>query len=281
MTVSATLLISCPDAHGIVAAVSRFVYEHEGNVLHADQHVDGDTFLQRVEWDLAGFDLDREAIVAAFEPIAQRFGMDWRLSFSDHQPRLAIFVSKFSHCMHDLLARARMKELRATIPLVVSNHQTHRDLAERFDIDFVHIPVTKSTKAEAEARTFEVLDEYNIDGVILARYMQILSAEFVRRYSKRIINIHHSFLPAFPGARPYHRAHKRGVKIIGATAHYVTADLDEGPIIEQDVTRVSHRDSARDLVLKGRDLEKVVLARAVKAHLSDRVLIYGNKTVVF
>jgi formyltetrahydrofolate deformylase len=223
----------------------------------------------------------REDIAEAFRSIAERFGMSWSLRFSDYTPRLAVFVSKLPHCMYDLLARWRMGEFRAEIPVVVSNHRAQKAVAESFGVEFREFDMTPETKAKEEARIVKLLEEQRIDVIVLARYMQVLSPEFVAQYSQRIINIHHSFLPAFAGARPYHHAHERGVKIIGATAHYVTAELDQGPIIEQDVARVSHRDSVDDLVRKGRDLEKVVLARAVDLHLRNRIVVYGNKTVVF
>jgi formyltetrahydrofolate deformylase len=223
----------------------------------------------------------RDEIAEAFQPIAERFGMDWSLRFSDFVPRLAVFVSKLPHCMYDLLARWRMGEFRAIVPLVISNHDEQKGVAESFGVKFREFDVRPETKAKEETRILDLLEEQRIDVVVLARYMQVLSPEFVSQYPQRIINIHHSFLPAFAGARPYHHAHERGVKIIGATAHYVTAELDQGPIIEQDVVRVSHRDSVDDLVRKGRDLEKVVLARAVDLHLRNRIVVYGNKTVVF
>jgi formyltetrahydrofolate deformylase len=282
-SLTATLLISCRDQKGLVASVSDFLYRNEGNIIHADQHTDLEEgiFVQRVEWELAGFAIPRESIGEAFQPIAERFGMTWTLHFSDEMPRVAVFVSKLAHCMYDLLARWRMGEFRAEIPLVISNHADHADVAASFGATFHHLPVTAETKAEQERRALALLEEHGVDLIVLARYMQILSPDFVSRYPNRIINIHHSFLPAFAGARPYHQAHERGVKIIGATAHYVTPELDQGPIIEQDVTRVSHRDSVADLVRKGRDLEKVVLARAVNLHLRNRVVVYANKTVVF
>jgi formyltetrahydrofolate deformylase len=281
--VTATLLISCRDQKGLVASVSDFLYRNDGNIIHADQHTDLEegVFLQRVEWELREFAVKRDEIAEAFRPIAERFGMSWSLRFSDYVPRLAVFVSKLPHCMYDLLARWRMGEFRAEIPVVVSNHGNQRAVAENFGVEFRQFDVRRETKAKEEARIIALLEERQVDAVVLARYMQVLSAEFVSRYPQRIINIHHSFLPAFAGARPYHHAHERGVKIIGATAHYVTAELDQGPIIEQDVVRVSHRDSVEDLVRKGRDLEKVVLARAVDLHLRNRIVVYGNKTVVF
>jgi formyltetrahydrofolate deformylase len=280
---TAVLLLSCPDRKGLVAGVSNFIYRNNGNIIHADQHTDLDQsiFLQRVEWELKGFHLPRGKIAEAFRPLAEKFGMTWDLRFSDSVPRVAIFASKREHCMYDLLLRHRMGEFRACIPLILSNHPDLQPIAESFGIAYEHFPVTPNTKADAEKQMMKSLDEHGVELIVLARYMQILSQDFVRHYPNRIINIHHSFLPAFAGGRPYHQAYQRGVKIIGATAHYVTAELDQGPIIEQDVVRVSHRDSVEDLILKGRDLEKVVLARAVKLHLSNRVLVYGNKTVVF
>ena len=281
--ITATLLISCRDQKGLVAAVSDFLYRNNGNIIHADQHTDQEegVFLQRVEWELEGFDVAREEIETTFKPIALRFGMQWTLHFSDYQPNVAIFVSKPPHCLYDLLGRWRLGEFRGTVPLVISNHEDHREIAESYGITFHCLTVSADNKAQQENVARKLLEEWDIDTVVLARYMQILSADFVERYPNRIINIHHSFLPAFTGPRPYHQALERGVKIIGATAHYVTPKLDQGPIIEQDVARVSHRDSVNDLVRKGRDLEKTVLARAVDLHLRNRILVYGNKTVVF
>jgi formyltetrahydrofolate deformylase len=280
---TAVLLLSCPDQRGLVAAVSDFLFRHHGNIVHADQHTDRERglFVQRVEWELAGFDIARGDIAEAFRPLAERFGMDWSLRFSDHVPRLALLVSKLPHCLYDLLARWRMGELRAEIPIIIGNHDDARPIAEQFGVAYHHLPVDPARRADQERRACELIDGAGADLVVLARYMQILGGDFIARYPSRIINIHHSFLPAFAGARPYHQAHERGVKIIGATAHYATADLDQGPIIEQDVARVSHRDSVADLVKKGRDLEKVVLARAVDLHLGNRVVVVGNKTVVF
>jgi len=281
--ITAVLLISCPDRRGLVAAVSDFIYRNNGNIIHADQHTDQEegVFLQRVEWELEGFGIPRQDIADAFRPIADRFEMTWDLRFSDYVPRIAIFVSKMEHCLYDLLWRQRTGEFQAEIPLVLSNHPDLQPVAESFGVDYRCYPMTSETKAAQEERILEKLEEQRIDLVVLARYMQILSPELVNRYPNRIINIHHSFLPAFAGARPYQQAHERGVKIIGATAHYVTQVLDQGPIIEQDVARVSHRDSVGDLFRKGRDLEKVVLARAVNLHLRNGILVYGNKTVVF
>ncbi len=281
--VTAVLLLSCRDQKGLVAAVSDFLYRNNGNIIHADQHTDTEEgiFLQRVEWELAGFAIPRHEIEAAFRPIAERFEMTWSLRYSDYVSRLAVFVSKLPHCLYDLLARWRMGEFRAEISIVISNHADLRYVAEDFGVEYHSFPIDPDTKAAREEQIIEKLEEHRIDGIVLARYMQILEEGLVERYSNRIINIHHSFLPAFAGARPYHQAHERGVKIIGATAHYVTAKLDQGPIIEQDVAQVSHRDSVVDLVRKGRDLEKVVLARAVDLHLRNRIVVYGNKTVVF
>jgi len=279
---TATLLVSCPDQRGLVAKIANFIYSNGGNILHADHHTDleAGVFLTRIEWQLEDFNLPREVISPAFQAIATPLGARWQLHFSDTVPRLAIWVTRQDHCLLDLLWRQRAGELKAEVPLIISNHTDLRPVAEQFGIDYHHIPITKETKAEQEARELALLQEYNIDLVVLAKYMQVLSSDFVAQFSQ-VINIHHSFLPAFAGANPYHRAHERGVKIIGATAHYVTADLDEGPIIEQDVARVSHRDAVSDLIRKGKDLERVVLARAVRLHLQNRVLVYGNRTVVF
>ena len=281
--VTAVLLITCRDQKGLVAAVSDFLYRNDGNIVHADQHTDlrEGVFLQRVEWELRGFRVPRDGIAEAFRPVAERFGMTWSLAFSDAVPRVAILVSKLPHCLYDLLARWRLGEMRAEIPLVISNHDDARPIAESFGVPYRCLPIDPRKKLEQETRIVELIERERIDLVVLARYMQVLSAGLTERYAGRIINIHHSFLPAFAGARPYHQAHERGVKVIGATAHYATPELDQGPIIVQDVARVSHRDSVDDLVRKGRDLEKVVLARAVDLHLRRRVIVYGNKTAVF
>jgi formyltetrahydrofolate deformylase len=280
---TATLLINCPDRKGLVATIADFLYRHNANILHADQHQDAENnlFLMRVEWNLNGFGIVPEAFSEHFSPLAQRFQMHWQLKLSQQRPRMAIMVSHYDHCLVDLLYRHQSGELACDIPLIISNHKATQRLAEFYGIPFHHIEVTKDNKAEAEARQFALFDQYQIDLIVLARYMQILSPEFVQRYPQRIINIHHSFLPAFIGARPYHRAFERGVKLIGATSHYVTEVLDEGPIIEQDLMRVSHRDQIEDLIQKGRDLEKVVLSRAVRWHVENRILLYANKTVVF
>jgi formyltetrahydrofolate deformylase len=280
---TAILLIHCPDQPGLVRCVADFIYENGGNVVHLDQHTDADAgvFFMRVEWQLDGFRIPREEVARVFQYVAEPRQMKWSLSFSDDKHRLALFVSKDKHCLYDLLARSDAGELGAEIALVVSNHELLRPVADRFGIPFHVFPITAANKAEQEAQQLALLAANDIDTVVLARYMQILSDNFATIYRNRIINIHHSFLPAFPGARPYHSAHRRGVKIIGATSHYVTADLDEGPIIEQDVIRVSHRQSVEDLVRLGKDLEKIVLSRAVMWHVRQKVLPYDNKTVVF
>lgn len=279
---TATLLISCRDERGLVAKFANFIYANGGNIIHADQHTDfsAGLFLTRIEWQLEGFNLPRDLIGPAFNAIAQPLNAKWQLHFSDTIPRIAIWVSRQDHCLFDLIWRQRAKEFAAEIPLIISNHPHLKEVAEQFGIDFYHIPITKDNKAEQEAQQLELLQKYKIDLVVLAKYMQIVSADFVARFPQ-IINIHHSFLPAFIGANPYHRAFERGVKIIGATAHYATPDLDAGPIIEQDVVRVSHRNQVEDLIRKGKDLERVVLARAVRLHLQNRVLVYSNRTVVF
>lgn len=280
---TAILLIDCPDRKGLVATVADFLYGHNANILHADQHQDAatHTFLMRVEWDLNGFDLDLQHFADHFAPIAERFAMRWRLAHSDIRAKVALFVSRYDHCLADLLYRQHSDELQCRIACIISNHADAERLAQFYAVPFHHVPVSAATKAEAEAQQLALLHEYEVDLVVLARYMQVLSAEFVAHYPQRIINVHHSFLPAFSGARPYQRAWERGVKLIGATSHYVTATLDDGPIIEQDVIRVSHRDQLPDIVQKGRDLEQIVLSRAVRWHLDHRIVVYGTKTVVF
>lgn len=281
-TPTATLLISCPDQPGLVAKIANFIYANGGNIIHADQHTDDTAglFLTRIEWQLAGFHLPRDIIGPAFGAIAQPLNATWTLHFSDAVPRIAVWVSQQDHCLYDLLWRQQAGELHAEIPLIISNHEKLGAIAQQFGIDFHHLPITPDTKAAQEAKQLQLLRDYRIDLVVLAKYMQVLTADFIQTFPC-VINIHHSFLPAFAGANPYHRAYERGVKIIGATAHYVTQDLDEGPIIEQDVVRVSHRDDVPDLIRKGKDLERMVLARAVRLHLQNRVLVYGNRTVVF
>jgi len=279
----ATILLSCPDARGIVAEVSHFVFTYGGNIIHSSQHNDDETgtFFMRIEWDISQFSLPPEKIRSAFEPIAHKFSMDFLLEFPERKTRVAIFVSKYDHCLFDLLLRNREGEIRAEVAMIVSNHRELEHIANWFGIPFYYFPVTKKTKQEVEKEEIALLAQEKIELVVLARYMQILSETFVNAFPHRIINIHHSFLPAFVGARPYHQAFSRGVKIIGATSHYVTADLDQGPIIEQDVVRISHRDSVGDLVQKGKNLERLVLSRAVKLHLEHRVLVFKNKTIVF
>lgn len=280
---NAILLISCPDQKGINAAVTHFIFTHNGNIIHADQHIDdqSNTFFMRVEWSLAGFRLPRDQIHGGFQPIAARFGMHWQLHFTDQPLRMAVFVSKPLHCLYDLLFRFRMGQLPCVWPLIVSNHPDAASLARDFGIAYQEYHMTAENKPAQEQKQLEALGAQGIDLVVLARYHQILGAEFVRRFENRVINIHHSFLPAFAGKKPYAQAYEKGVKIIGATSHFVTEALDQGPIIEQDTVRVSHRDTLSDLVRKGEDLEKVVLSRAVRWALERKILSYGNKTVIF
>jgi formyltetrahydrofolate deformylase len=281
--VNAILRVRCQDRTGIIAALSDFVFRHGGNILDLDQHTEADTnrFFMRLVWSLERFTLDADGIRLALEVFARSLGLHWELDFDDRRDRVAIFCSKEAHCLYDLLLRQRLGELNGDVVVVISNHPDNRPAAEYFGLPFEVVPVSRDTKAAAEARQHELLTHYRVDLVVLARYMQILSPEFVNRWAGRVINIHHSFLPAFAGARPYHQAQARGVKLIGATAHYATADLDEGPIIEQDVTRVSHRDTVADMVRKGRDLEQQVLGRAVRLHLERRLLVEGKRTIVF
>lgn len=282
---TATLLISAPDQRGLVAKIADWVFGLGGNILHADQHTDSTVglFLMRVEWELDGFNLPRAEISQAFTPLAENIQAQWQLHFSDTVRRLAIFVTKQDHCLYDLVLRQRSQEFLATISLVIGNHPDLEAVAHSFGINYHYLPITAETKVVQETQQLALLRQYQIDLVVLAKYMQVLSPDFLRNFHQ-VINIHHSFLPAFAGANPYHRAYQRGVKIIGATAHYVTEDLDEGPIIEQDVIRVSHRDAVTDLIRKGKDLERIVLARAVRLHLENRVLAYGKsgaRTVIF
>jgi formyltetrahydrofolate deformylase len=281
---SAILLIHCPDQKGIVISITEFIFKNGGNILYLDQHVDTErqVFFMRIEWDLHDFVIADGKIGEYFETlVAKRFSMNWQLHFSNEVPRMALFVSKQPHCFYDTLARYEAGEWQVEIPLIISNHTDMQTAAERLGIDYVHLPITRENREEQERKQLELLQHYRIDFIVLARYMQILSNGFIDNYPDRIINIHHSFLPAFPGARPYHSAHERGVKIIGATSHYATTELDTGPIIEQDVVRVSHENSVDDMIRKGRDLEKMVLARAVWHHLHHNVLVYENRTVVF
>jgi formyltetrahydrofolate deformylase len=281
--VTATLLVSCSDRTGLVAALSEFVFEYGGNILDADQHAEVETglFFMRLVWDLAGFKLARPQIQSALELLATRFELSWELTYSDVRPRVAVFASRSPHCLYDLLLAHQLDELGGDLVAVVSNHEDLRSVAGHFGVRFEHIPVDAGGKPSAEAAVQRLLSELSVDLLVLARYMQILTPEFVTRWPSRIINIHHSFLPAFVGAKPYHQAKERGVKVIGATAHYVTSELDQGPIIEQDVLRVSHRDDVDELVRKGGELERRVLTRAVRLHLERRVLVSGNRTIVF
>jgi len=280
---TAILLITCPDRKGLVATIADFLYRHGANILHADQHQDNEQklFFMRVEWDLSDFDLDADSCAREFEPIATGFEMDWRLEWGPSRPVVAVFVSRYVHCLIDLLHRYQIGELPCSIPLIISNHTDAKALADFYKIRFEHIPLTSANKPDAEAKEIALLGEIGVNLIVLARYMQVLSPSFVAKYPRRIINVHHSFLPAFGGAKPYHAAFERGVKLIGATSHYVTNILDEGPIIEQDVMRVSHRDHVQDLVQKGRDVERLALSRAVQWHCGHRILCYGHKTVVF
>jgi formyltetrahydrofolate deformylase len=281
--VTATLLVSCGDRTGLVAALSEFVFEYGGNILDADQHAEVETglFFMRLVWDLAGFKLARPQIQSALELLGTRFQLTWELTYSDVRPRVAVFASRSPHCLYDLLLAHQLEELGGDLVAVVSNHDDLRPVAGHFGVRFEHIPVAAGDKPRAEVAAQSLLAELGVDLVVLARYMQVLTPEFVARWPGRIINIHHSFLPAFVGAKPYHQAKERGVKVIGATAHYVTSDLDQGPIIEQDVCRVSHRDEVDELVRKGGELERRVLTRAVRLHLERRVLVSGNRTIVF
>lgn len=280
---SGILLLDCPDRRGIVAAMADFLYAHGANILHADQHQDNEArmFFMRVEWSLDGFDLSEPAFREQFSAVAGEFHMRWRLAWPAVPSRIAIFVSRYQHCLVDLLHRYQIGEMAGEIAMIISNHEDAGPLAAFYKVPFHCFPTTAANKMEIEAREVELLKQNDIELIVLARYMQVLSSGFVELYPRRIINVHHSFLPAFTGSKPYHAAFERGVKLIGATSHYVTEDLDEGPIIDQDVIRVSHRDQVADLVQKGRDLERIVLSRAVRWHLNHRILFYGNKTVVF
>jgi len=278
----ATLLVSCPDRKGLVAALGQLLYGHGVNILDADQHTDAGAgkFFQRIHVDLSELHTDRHTLEGAVAEVAARFDMRYRLEYGDRKKRVGILVSKYDHCLHDLVLRQRAGELACEIPLVVSNHETLRPIVEGYGIAFHALPVSKETRRQQEEAVLALLEEQAVDLVVLARYMQILSAEFCEHWRERMINIHHSFLPAFIGEKPYHQARDRGVKLIGATAHYATSDLDQGPIIEQDVMRVSHRDSVKEMIRKGRDLERMVLSRAVRYHLEDRIVVYDNKTVI-
>jgi formyltetrahydrofolate deformylase len=279
-----TILIHCKDLPGIIASVTNFITEKQGNVVYLDQHVDREQniFFMRLESEFQDLNFSTDNFKDSFKTnIAEKFSMKWRIYSSEKKPKMAIFVSKYDHCLYDLLGRYNSGELNLEIPFIISNHNDLKPIADSFKIPFYHIPVTKNTKAEAEAKQLELLQAHNIDFIVLARYMQIVSGTLINKYTNKIINIHHSFLPAFVGAKPYHSAYKRGVKIIGATSHYVTEELDAGPIIEQDVAHISHTYTINALIAKGRDLEKIVLANAIKAHSNRKVMVYKNKTVIF
>ena len=283
-TRSAILLVYCADRKGLIASVTEFIYRSNGNIIRLDQHVDSKKriFFMRAEWDLNNTNLPVEELGVRFQAeIAEKFGMQWKLYFSDETPRIAVFVSKLSHCLYDILSRYQAKEWDVEIPLIISNHPDLETVAKGFGIDYYVFPITKTNKRSQEQKQLALLNEHNIETIVLARYMQIMTNEFVKNYPNRIINIHHSFLPAFPGAQPYHSAYERGVKIIGATSHYVTSELDAGPIIEQDIVNISHKDTVMDLIRKGQDLEKVVLARTIWHHLRRKVLVHDNRTIVF
>ena len=281
---TATMLIHCPDEKGIILSVTNYISRNNGNIVDLDQHVDSEQkiFFMRVEWTLSDFNIPRENIGAHFgSEVAQKYQMQYTIHFRDERIRMALMVSKMDHCFNDILSRYKSGEWNVEIPLIISNHPDMKETANRFGIPYHYIPVSKQTKVEQEKKQLQLLSDHNIDFVVLARYMQILSENFIKDYSNRIINIHHSFLPAFPGAKPYHSAHERGVKIIGATSHYVTKELDAGPIITQSTANISHKDRVEDLVRKGRDIEKVVLSRAIWYHVNRRILSYGNRTIIF
>jgi len=279
----AILLISSSDQKGITASVTEFIYKNNGNIVHADQHIDeqSNTFFMRIEWSLDGFDISKDEIEGRFKPIANKFQMKWELSFTDQRPRVAIFVSRHLHCLADLLFRQKSGQLKCDIPIIISNHPDAKTISNDFGINFLEISITTENKEEQEEKEIAIIQKEKIDLIVLARYHQIFTSNFVSTFRNQIINIHHSFLPAFAGKNPYLQAYEKGVKIIGATSHFVTEELDEGPIIEQNTVRISHRDSLEDLVRKGEDLEKVVLNRALRLALQKKILSYGNKTVVF
>jgi formyltetrahydrofolate deformylase len=281
---SAILLVSCPDRKGIVASIADFIFKNNGNILSNDEHADAESnlFLTRVEFDIANFSFPFSEFDVRFASLAREFQMTWRVALSADRPGVAIFVSKYDHCLQDLLYRHQNGELRCEIPLIISNHPDNQRIADFYHVPYFVLPVTKENKREVERQQFSLVRDHNCSLIVLARYMQVLSGDFISTWgAEHLINIHHSFLPAFIGSKPYHQAFERGVKLIGATAHYVTQVLDDGPIIEQNVVRIHHRDTVDDLVQKGRDIEKVVLSRAVRWHVENRILLYGNKTVVF
>jgi formyltetrahydrofolate deformylase len=277
------LLLSCPDRRGLVSRLSNFVFERGGNIIDLDEHVDvdGRQFFVRIAWDMAGFSVPEPDVVDAFAPLGKEFNADWKINFTGSKQRVAIFVSKFDHCLQEILWRHRLGEFNIEIPAIISNHPDLKPLAEQYNVPYYIFPVTAANKVESEKNELALLNELKIDTIVLARYMQVLSSEFVDEYPNRIINIHHSFLPAFIGSNPYKQAYERGVKIIGATSHYVTKELDDGPIIDQDIIRISHKDTLNDLARKGRDLERIILARALSYHTEYRILVHGNKTIVF
>jgi len=279
--VTAILLLSCADRIGLVSRLSHFVFERGGNIINLDEHVDGKTFFVRISWDMKNFSVPLADVNSAFAPLAKEFNATWRVSFTNKPLRVAIFVSKYDHCLQEILWRRRLGEYDIEIPLIISNHEDLKPIAEYYKIPFFVFPITKENKQEQELKEIALLKQRNVDTIVLARYMQILSSKFVNEYPSQIINIHHSFLPAFIGSNPYKQAYERGVKIIGAKSHYVTEDLDEGPIIEQDIIRISHKDSVEDLVRKGRDLERMILARALYFHSQHRILVHGKKTIIF
>lgn len=281
---TATMLIHCPDEKGIILSVTNYIYRNNGNIVDLDQHVDSEQkiFFMRVEWTLDDFNIPRENIGAHFgSTVAQKYQMQYVVHFRDEKIRMALMVSKMDHCFNDILSRYKSGEWNLEIPLIISNHPDMKDTANSFGIPYHYIPILKQNKLKQEKKQMQLLSDHNIDFVVLARYMQILSENFIKEYPNRIINIHHSFLPAFPGAKPYHSAHERGVKIIGATSHYVTKELDAGPIIEQSTANISHKDRVEDLVRKGRDIEKAVLSRAIWYHVNRRILSYRNRTIIF
>ncbi len=279
-----TILIHCKDTSGIIAAVTNFIHKNGGNIVYIDQHVDrqNETFFMRSESEFDPKNFQLELFKNEFERIiAEKYEMEWQLYTDDYKPKMALFVSKYDHCLYDILGRYNAGELRVEIPFIISNHPDLKHIADSFNIPFYHIPVTKDSKEIAEKEQLALLKKFGVDFIVLARYMQIVSEKLIQKYQNKIINIHHSFLPAFVGAKPYHSAYKRGVKIIGATSHYVTEELDAGPIIEQDVARVTHAHSIEDLVMKGRDLEKIVLARGIKLHIDRKTMVFNNKTIIF
>jgi formyltetrahydrofolate deformylase len=278
---TAILLLSCKDRRGLISRISHFVFERGGNILHLDEHVDGDQFFMRIAWDMRDFSVAENEVAEAFSPMAKELNAEWRVEFTWKPMRVAIFVSKLDHCLQEILWRQRLGEFSVEIPLIISNHENLKPLADQYGIPFHLFPMTNENKAEQEKKELGLLRENRVDSVVLARYMQILTPQLIDQYPNRIINIHHSFLPAFAGSNPYRQAYERGVKIIGATSHYVTKDLDDGPIIEQDVIRISHTDTLDDLVRKGRDLERLILARALYHHAQHKILVHNNKTIIF